>query len=135
MSTVAAKRGWDVTEALAVDPDLFQRLVERSIVARAFFDAATIETEHPAPYFAGEEDINLVSSSLHQSLFNIYLEHQESRWPRLELTAKEITTMADGSELGDKRAANALSALGKSSLVRLCSALLRAHRAKSQAAS
>lgn len=86
-------RGWDVRELCDVDPDLLQRFVERSILARAFFDADTIGTDKPQPFFSSESEVEQLGSIQATTLMRAYLEHQEWTNPFRSLTpdaAKEL---------------------------------------------
>lgn len=87
-------RGWEVRELCDVDPDLIQRFVERSIIARAFFDADTIGTgKTPQPFFASESEVEQLGSIQATTLIRAYTEHQEWTNPFRSLTpdaAKEL---------------------------------------------
>lgn len=95
MRDLCKLRGWDVADACDVDPDLLQRLVERSIVARAFFDSATIASTKPEPFFSGESEVEQLATIQMTSLLRAYVEHQEWTNPFRSLTPEGVEELAD----------------------------------------
>ena len=95
MRDIAKRRGWDVSEACDVDPDLLQRFVEKSILARAFFDADTISNKTPDPFFASETEVDMLTSVQASSLMSAYVEHQEWTNPFRTLSPEAVEELAD----------------------------------------
>jgi hypothetical protein len=116
---LAKARGWPVQEMIDIDPDLLQRMIERSIVARAFFDPATTHTKDPVPFFASESEVEQLSSVQSTLLVRAYVEHQEWVAPMRTLSeadAKEfVATLGKAPE-----PAALLNLYEHASLVRLC---------------
>jgi len=75
---IARKAGWDPKDVVDVDPDLFERLHQRAIVARAFYDPDTTKSKTPIPFFTGPDQVAEVESVVVDDLMRLYLEHQ--RW-------------------------------------------------------
>ncbi len=74
---IASKRRWDVRETADIDPTLLERFVEREIVLRAFFDADTIDSSDPVPFFSSEIELARIGSVGVTDLITLYTEHQE----------------------------------------------------------
>ncbi|MCA9616257.1 MAG: hypothetical protein R3B99_13540 [Polyangiales bacterium] len=125
---VAKLRGWSVQDMTDIDPDLLQRFVERSVVARAFFDPATTHTKDPVPFFASESEVEQLSSVQSTLLLRAYLEHQEWLAPLRTMSEAEAKEFA--ATLGKAPDPSGLLNLYEhDSLMRLCISMASALRA------
>lgn len=91
----AKKMGLDPTEFHDLDPEFFHRLVQRQILAQAFYDSETVDTDSPTPFFASDSDIAELDSATVKSLFDAYYEHQQ--W----VSPFAVLSEADAEELAD----------------------------------
>ncbi len=88
-------RGWDPEKAINIDPLMHSRLVERQIVWRAFFDADTIASSEPRPFFPSDSDVAELDSITTTDLVSAYAEHQEFVSPSRGLSPEEVERIID----------------------------------------
>ncbi len=80
----------DPEKAIASDPELLDREIERQIVWRACVDPESAAKPQPDPFFPSDQDVRELDGALVRDLFNVYLDHQEYISPRLSLSAEEV---------------------------------------------
>lgn len=116
--TIAQMRGWDPTSVVDVDPDLFQRLLEREIVQRAFY-VADGAVEKRVPFFPSTRDVaELLDSVAMTRLMDAYIEHQQRVSPMRDVPEGEIGALIE--RMGKESAPElVLAAFGPDTLRRL----------------
>lgn len=121
---ISKRRGWDAKDTADVDPDLLQRLIERSIITRAFYDPDTVPPHGSTPetFFASERELEQLGSVQTTLLMQIYVEHQEFVNPHRSLSEDQAKELID--RLGKAQDAQVfLSAYAPRTLVSLCLSL------------
>jgi hypothetical protein len=127
---IAKARGWDPVSMTDLDPDHFERIVERQIVWRAFYDAATISREKPELFFPTAKDVAEQGAPMVKRLFALYLEHQAFVAPLRTASEEEVREL--GEALGKGHGSPVLlDALERSTLIRLLLSTASALRSSS----
>lgn len=129
LRTKAAQRGWDPVAVTDIDPDSFERLVQRQIVWRAFYDVDTVAKDRPEQFFPTYVDVAQRPAAEVQRLFQLYLEHQAFVAPLRSADEEQVKEIVDalGKGLGSPAV---LDGFERSTLVSLCISMARALRSK-----
>ena len=111
-------KGWDPVKYIDADPDAFQRLIERQVLWRAFFDADTIESANPEPFFPSDADVDSLTPAQVAGLTEAYLEHQDWTNPQRQLTEEEVAGLV--ADLGKASTAEVLLSSFAPNTLRAC---------------
>lgn len=85
-----------------IDPEFMERELERQLVWRSVFDADTINSEHPEPFFPSDADVRSLDSALVRALSTAYMECQEEANPALSLSKEQVDELV--AQLGKEQA-------------------------------
>lgn len=117
-------REWDPASYVNVDPEALDRLWQRQIIWRAFYDADTIaEGEKPKPFFPSDADVSTLDSVTLTRLMEAYTEHQQWVAPTVDLTQESMAALLEAL----KKTPNPevlLSGFGLLALQNLCISLV-----------
>lgn len=120
----AKRRGYDPQTVVDMDPQAFDRAVEREIVRAAFFDPTTTSSKDPERFFATSEDVRQCSTSEVHELFQLYVEHQRATSPLREAAEEEVTELEEALGKGQIDSGRLLG-FERSTLVRLLVSMAR----------
>lgn len=125
----AQQRGWEPVSMTDIDPQHFDRLVQRQIVWRAYYDVATIASPKPEQFFPTFDDVAGVDAGTVQKLFMLYDEHRAFVAPLRTASEEEVKALVEG--LGKGLGSSVLlDDFERSTLVRLCISMASALRSK-----
>lgn len=116
------KRGADVS----IDPEFFDRAVQREIVALAIVDPDA-PADEPRTFFASAEDVRQLDASILLTLWQSYLAHADAVSPLRKLDESEVRDLVEALGKGSPPA-GLLSGLDAGSLRRLSISLALALR-------
>jgi hypothetical protein len=109
---------------LTIDPEFFDREVQRQIVWKAVVHREAGEEGKHAPVFPGDNDIRAVDTVTLEGLWRLYMENQERCATLRRLTEAQIDALAKEVRARPGAATRQLSELEHATLVRLCVSLL-----------
>lgn len=81
---------WDPVSASDLDPQLLDRLIEREIIIKAYYDPDTVDGDNPIPFFANEQELVRLGSVRVTDLMHLYNEHQEIVNPSRVVSEEEM---------------------------------------------
>ena len=92
----------DSLRLLSVDPEFMDREFQRQIIARAFFDAedSPADRSKSKPFFATARAVRQCDAPLVETLYQLYVVHQNSVSPLVELDAEDVKELADALSKG-----------------------------------
>lgn len=99
----------DPNSAIDVDPEMLERQIRREIIARAYYDAETINAAEPTPFFPSASAVAELDSVAADELFRMYVEHQDYVNPSVTLTEDEAKELI--ATLGKEQEARAIFSL------------------------
>lgn len=85
---------------LALDPDYFERVLQREIIALAYYDTDTLEDKVPEPFFSSQEEVSELDGATVTQLFGFYEEHLQEADPLLYLDEDDAREVAEMLEKG-----------------------------------
>lgn len=119
---------WDPVKASDLDPTLLDRLIEREIIIRAYYDPDTVDGENPIPFFANETELVRLGSVRVTDLMHLYNEHQEIVNPSRVVSEEEMDRIVEALGKGQFDEAT-LIAIEPSMLRRCIISMARRHYA------
>lgn len=102
----------------ALDPDYFDRILTREIIARAFYDADTIDSDEPHVLFGSNDRVAELDPIIIRQLFAYYDEHMREADPLLFLGEDEARAFVEA--MGKERGLAMLSSFDAATLMSLC---------------
>src|SRR3972149_7124131 len=91
---VAQTRGWEPSSVVDVDPDLFQRMMEREIVQRAFYVGEADAKGERRAFFPSTRDVAEILDSVAMTrLMEAYLEHQQRVSPLRDVPQGDLEAL------------------------------------------
>lgn len=129
LRTNATQRGWDPVTVTDIDPEHFERLVQRQIVWWAYYDVETIGKDKPERFFPTYDDVAALDTTSVQLLFALYTEHQSFVAPLRTASGEEVKDLIEALGKGHGSPA-LLGGFERSTLVRLCISMASALRSR-----
>ena len=91
---LASKYRIDAREMLSIDAEVLDREVQRQLVYRAFVDPDKGEGDYK-PFFKAPQAVRQLDSVMQQTLFNMYLDHQNYVNPLRGLEEDDVTALVE----------------------------------------
>jgi hypothetical protein len=117
-------REWDPASYVNVDPEALDRLWQRQIVWRAFYDSDTVNDPavKPVRFFPADADVGELDSVTVTRLMEAYAEHQQWVSPTVDLNQESIKALIEELKKTPKPEV-LLSGFGLLALQNLCISL------------
>lgn len=97
-----------------IDPEFFDREIQRRLVARAFVDAES-DADFAAPFFESVADVRSLDSVMVRHLYELYVAHVHAMDPLLGASVEEVDEIVEA--LGKSASAERLTQLDRLSLL------------------
>lgn len=110
---------------LDVDPDFFDRETQRQIVWKAIVQREGCDDEGvPLPFFESDEAVRQIDSVTLESLWRLYLEHQETKGTLRQLSPADVAELAKRVRTMPQSTVEQLSQFDHATLVRIVVSIL-----------
>lgn len=104
---------------LSIDPEFFDREVQRQIVWRSVLEPVADKDGKNPPLYRSDKDVRALDTVTVEALFRLYLEHQERCSTTRQLDQQQIDLLAASVRSDPKAAALEFSRYEHETLVRL----------------
>ena len=94
---LARKYKVDAREMLSLDAETLDREVQRQLVFRAFMDPEKVDADGVmrAPFFVAAQGVRQLDTVMQQTLFNVYLDHQNYVNPMRGMSEGEVAELSE----------------------------------------
>jgi len=95
VDALAKRYRLDARDMLSIDSENLDREVQRQLVFRAFVDVDKQANGEHRPFFVAPQAVRQLDSVMQQTLFNVYLDHQNYVNPTRGMDEQEVAELVD----------------------------------------